>query len=202
MLKTPLMVRSEGSKAGNSAHSTNLIHLTRFAPPIRLGPNQVFKVRGRRGVLFGVQARLTALQALSLPSSHHSSLAPRRPSCPCSDGGDAQRSAAGPRAGHLQGLRRLENDAGHLRSACAGARAPHGREAAEEGAWFQEHCGPPRMAQGARPAGERRLCRGLPRALQPGPEGTVVRQAAERVPTRRCEERQGGQGRRSGVRSG
>lgn len=42
LLKNPAMIAAKG--AGQHAIS-NLIHLTRFAPPIKLGPQQMFKVR-------------------------------------------------------------------------------------------------------------------------------------------------------------
>ena len=45
MVKTPIMVRSEGGAQRAGAHNTNLLHLPRFAPRVKLAPEQVFKVR-------------------------------------------------------------------------------------------------------------------------------------------------------------
>lgn len=47
MIKMPVQVRSDN----NNTHNSNIIHLARFAPSIRLGAHQVFKVRAgpRRG---------------------------------------------------------------------------------------------------------------------------------------------------------
>ena len=43
VVRTPVALTTQ-RKGSNGILTTNVLHLTRYAPAVRLGPNQVFKV--------------------------------------------------------------------------------------------------------------------------------------------------------------
>ena len=46
VVKTAIMARAENSSVAGNMHLSNLVHLKRYAPRVKLLPNQYFKVWG------------------------------------------------------------------------------------------------------------------------------------------------------------
>jgi hypothetical protein len=42
--RTPVIMTTQRNQRSNGVVTTNVLHLTRYAPAVRLGPSQVFKV--------------------------------------------------------------------------------------------------------------------------------------------------------------